>query len=91
MQNTTPTESKEGIIANLEKHLPKSSTSFPDFVLFSYVAHMMIKETEKMLNDNLEGGAELDMEKLKLYVLRTRQSLDKVVPELKQFNYPTME
>ena len=48
----------------------------------------MIKETEKMLNENQEGDSELDMEKLKLFVLRTRQCLDKVVPELNQFHYP---
>jgi len=41
-----------------------------------------------LLAENQEGVAELDMEKLKLFVLRTRQCLDKVVPELKQFHYP---
>ena len=87
MQNTKPTESQEEIFAKLENHLPNSSPSYPDFVLFSYVAHMMIKETEKMLSENQEGETELDLEKLKLYVLRTRQCLDKVIPELKQFHY----
>jgi len=41
-----------------------------------------------MLSENKESGAELVLEKLKLNVLRTRQCLDKVVPELKQFHYP---
>jgi len=87
MQNNTPAESQEEIIAKLEKHLPASSPSYPNFVLFSYAAHLLIKETEKMLTENQEGDTELDLEKLKLLVLRTRQCLDKVVPELKQFHY----
>jgi hypothetical protein len=91
MKNNTPIESKEEIIAKLEKHLPNSCPTYPNFVLFSYAAQMMIKETEKMLTENQENGAELDLEKLKLYVLRTRQCLDKVVPDLKQFHYPNPE
>ena len=91
MQNTTPTESQEEIIAKLEKHLPISSPSYPNFVLFSYAAHLLIKETEKLFAEYQEGDTELDMEKLKLFVLRTRQCLDKVIPELKQFHYPNQK
>ena len=87
MQNTEQSEILEETINKLEKHLPNSSPHYPNFVLFSYAAHLLIKETEKMLIENQEGDSELDMEKLKLYVLRTRQCLDKVVPELKQFHY----
>lgn len=46
MQNNSPTESQEEILAKLEKHLPKSSPSYPNFVMFSYAAHLLIKETE---------------------------------------------
>ena len=88
MQNTEQSEIQKETISKLEKHLPNSSPTYPNFVLFSYSAHLLIKETEKLLNDYQEGDAELDMEKLKLFVLRTRQCLDKVVPELKQFHYP---
>jgi hypothetical protein len=87
IQNNTPTGSQESIIKKLEKHLSNSSPSYPNFVLFSYAAQLMIKETEKMLHENQEGEVELDLEKLKLNVLRTRQCLDKVVPDLKQFHY----
>jgi len=88
MQNAEQSEIQKETISKLEKHLPNSSPTYPNFVLFSYSAHLLIKETEKLLNDYQEGDAELDMEKLKLFVLRTRQCLDKVVPELKQFHYP---
>ena len=88
MQNITPTESQESIIKKLEKHLPTSSPSYPNFFLFSYAAHLLIKETEKLLAENQEGDAELELEKLKLNVLRTRKCQDKVVPELRQFHYP---
>jgi len=91
MEHTTPIENKKSIISNLEKHLPNSSPSYPNFVLFSYAAYLMIKETEKMLTDYQEGDSEIDLEKLNLYVLRTRQCLDKVVPELKQFHFPPQE
>ncbi|MDO9088021.1 MAG: hypothetical protein Q7U53_17575 [Anaerolineaceae bacterium] len=91
MQNNTPAESQEEIIAKLEKHLPTSSPSYPNFVLFSYAAHLLIKETEKMLTESQVSDAELDLEKLKLLVLRTRQCLDKVVPELKQFHRLTQK
>ena len=87
MQNAEQSEIQKETISKLEKHLPNSSPTYPNFVLFSYSAHLLIKETEKLLNEYQEGGAELDMEKLKLFVLRTRQCLDKVVPELKQFHY----
>ncbi|PKO09761.1 MAG: hypothetical protein CVU40_10735 [Chloroflexi bacterium HGW-Chloroflexi-2] len=87
MQNAEQSEIQKETISKLEKHLPKSSPTYPNFVLFSYSAHLLIKETEKMLSENQDGDAELDMEKLKLFVLRTRQCLDKVVPELKQFHY----
>ena len=88
LENNSPTESQESIIKKLEKHLPTSSPSYPNFVMFSYAAHLLIKETEKMLSENQEGDEELDLEKLELMVLRTRQCLDKVVPDLKQFHYP---
>ena len=87
MQNTEQSEIQKETISKLEKHLPNSSPTYPNFVLFSYSAHLLIKETEKMLSENPEGDVELNLEKLKLNVLRTRQCLDKVVPELKQFHY----
>lgn len=91
MQNTEQSEILEETINKLEKHLPNSSPHYPNFVLFSYAAHLLIKETEKMFTENQEGDSELDIEKLKLFVLRTRQCLDKVVPELKQFHYSTQK
>ena len=91
MQNTEQSEIQKETISKLEKHLPNSSPTYPNFVLFSYSAHLLIKETEKLLSDNHEGDAELDMENLKLIVLRTRQCLDKVVPDLKQFHYSTQK
>ncbi len=87
-QNNTLAEFQEEFLARFEKHLPNSSPTYPNFVLFSYSAHLLIKETEKLLNDYQEGDAEMDLEKLKLLVFRTRQCLDKVVPDLKQFYYP---
>lgn len=44
---------------------------------------MLIIETDKMLTENQEGNAELDLEKLKLFDLRIRQGKDKVVQKIK--------
>lgn len=87
MQNAEQSEIQKETISKLEKHLPNSSPTYPNFVLFSYSAHLLIEETEKMLSEIQDGGSELDLEKLKLFVLRTRQCLDKVIPDLIQFHY----
>jgi hypothetical protein len=91
MQNTEQSEIQKETISKLEKHLPNSSPTYPNFVLFSYSAHLLINETEKLLNEYQEGDTEMDMEKQKLFVLRTRQCLDKVVPDLEQFHYSTQK
>jgi hypothetical protein len=91
MQNAEQSEIQKETISKLEKHLPNSSPTYPNFVLFSYAAHLLIKETENLLSENQEGDAEPDYDKLKLNVLRTRQCLDKVVPDLTQFHHVYMQ
>jgi hypothetical protein len=87
MQNTEPTDTHQELISKFKKHLPNSAAAFPNFVTFTYGAHMLIKEVEKLLSVNEEDGSELDLEEIKLLVLRTRQCLDRAAPDLQQFHY----
>lgn len=87
MQNTEQSEIQKETLEKLEKHLPNSSPHYPNFVLFTIVAHMLVNESDKLLNANAEEDSDLDMEKLKMYIKRTKQALEKVLPDLKQFYY----
>jgi hypothetical protein len=87
MNDNEQSEIHKETLKRLEKHLPNSSPNYPNFVLFSIVAHMLVKESDKLLNPESAEDSDLDIEKLKMYIKQAKQALERVLPDLKQFYY----